>query len=333
MEDQASGIREQHFDESQHLGSASLVQRPRRILIADDESVTCSKLHGLLTSQGYEVVVARNGTDAWECLQRDDAPLLAILDWMMPAISGVDICRRLRASKVRPYVYAIILTAKDERPDLIKAMEAGADDYLSKPFDADELRVRLAAGWRVLALQDELRTRALHDDLTGLLNRGGILDVARREVAKTLRLGAPTAVVLADIDHFKDVNDVHGHAVGDAVLNETAQRFSAQLRDYDALGRYGGEEFLAVLPGCDATTAARVAERMRAALSDTVVTTRGQDIRVSASFGVAAVAGAPELGVAELIGAADKALYRAKSGGRNRVEVAAGDSVAEHNAH
>jgi CheY-like chemotaxis protein len=137
-------------------------------------------------------------------------PLIAILDWMMPSISGVDICRRLRASKARPYVYVVILTAKDEQPDLIKAMEAGADDYLSKPFDADELRVRLAAGWRVLALQDELRTKALHDDLTGLLNRGGILDVARREVAKTVRLGAPMAVVLADVDHFKDVNDVHG---------------------------------------------------------------------------------------------------------------------------
>jgi two-component system cell cycle response regulator len=327
MEDQASGNSEQHFDQSQHLGSASLVQRQNRILIADDESVTCCKLHGLLTSQGYEVVVTRNGTDAWECLQRDDAPLLAILDWMMPSISGVDICRRLRASKARPYVYAIILTAKDEQPDLIKAMEAGADDYLSKPFDADELRVRLAAGWRVLALQDELRTKALHDDLTGLLNRGGILDIARREVAKTVRLGAPMAVVLADVDHFKDVNDVHGHDIGDAVLNETAQRFSAQLRDYDALGRYGGEEFLAVLPGCDATTAARVAERMRAALSDEVVTTRGQNIRVSASFGVAAVASAVELSVAELIAAADKALYRGKSSGRNRVEVA-GDSAA-----
>jgi two-component system cell cycle response regulator len=301
-----------------------------RVLIAEDDSTTRRKLEGLLSKLGYDVIVTRNGTEAWEALQRDDAPSLAILDWMMPVMSGVDICRQLRSSGARPYIYVIILTARDEPPDLIKAMEAGADDYLSKPFDAEELRVRLWAGKRVLALMEELRTKAMRDDLTTLLNRGGILDVARRELSRTMRQRLPIAIVLADVDRFKGVNDAYGHHVGDDVLKAAGQRFGAQLRSYDALGRYGGEEFLAVLPGCDASTAARVAERMRSALSDVSVEAGGHSVPVTASFGVAVADKGSELGLDALIAAADDALYRAKRGGRNRVEVAERASGAPH---
>jgi diguanylate cyclase (GGDEF)-like protein len=240
-------------------------------------------------------------------------------------MDGLEICRRIRSANREPYIYILLLTARTESQDLIEGMDAGADDYLTKPFNAHELRVRLHAGRRILDLQEELlkarealREQATHDGLTGLLNRTGILEKLDDELSRAARTGTPVSVLMADLDLFKSINDTRGHLVGDAVLREAARRLKAAARRYDSVGRYGGEEFLIVLPGCNAFDAAIQGERMREAIGGTPFLAPSQPVMVTASLGVACSSHcAPEVLVRE----ADDALYLAKAGGRNRVVV------------
>jgi diguanylate cyclase (GGDEF)-like protein len=291
-----------------------------RVLVADDDEVVRAVLVALLEHLGHEAVLATDGTEAWAILQCDDAPSLVILDWMMPGINGVEICRRLRGSAKRPYQYLLMLTAKDEMEDLVESIESGADDYLRKPFDARELRARLHAGQRILVLQDELRARAMVDDLTGLWNRAAVLDILKRELELSERNGVPVSILLADLDHFKRINDTHGHAVGDEVLREASKRMAARLRPYDELGRYGGEEFLVVLPGCSSSVALSAAHRVREAVAALAINTAVGAITVS--IGVASSMPGDPIAADRIIMEADKALYRAKHAGRDRVETA-----------
>jgi diguanylate cyclase (GGDEF)-like protein len=291
-----------------------------RVLIADDDEITLATLESLLSHLGHEAVRASDGTQAWELLQREDAPSLAILDWMMPGLDGVEICRRLRQQGKKPYQYLIMLTARDEMQDLVESIESGADDYLRKPFDVRELRARLHAAARILDLRDELRARANFDELTGLLNRAGILEALRREFAHVARTGEPATIILADLDNFKAVNDTYGHPAGDEVLREASRRLSTCKRSYDELGRYGGEEFLALLPGCDASSGIKVAGRMRQAVERLPIDTAAGLVSLTASFGVSSVDQIQSLDLEAAVAAADEALYRAKRGGRNRVE-------------
>lgn len=297
-----------------------------RVLIADDDDISRKRLQSVLKKRGYDVVAAVDGQEAWNLLDADDAPRLAILDWMMPHLDGAEICRRLRAQKREPYTYVMLLTGKDAKEDLIAGLEAGADDYLAKPFYTQELEVRLRAGRRIVELQRELiaareamRFQAMHDRLTGVCNRGAMDEVLAREIARARRSGSPIAVAMVDLDFFKKVNDTHGHAAGDAVLKAAAARFCASLRAYDVLGRFGGEEFLAVFPGCAVESAVTVAERLRAALAATPVEIEGGAIACTCSVGVCAGALPHELDADALLAAADKALYEAKRAGRNRV--------------
>jgi diguanylate cyclase (GGDEF)-like protein len=295
-----------------------------RILIADDDPTTLLLLEATLEDWGYEVVSARDGIGAWEVLRRDDAPPLAILDWMMPVLDGVDVCRKVRLEGEAPYVYLIMLTGKATTRDLVQGMEAGADDYVCKPFDEQELRVRLRAGRRIVDLQEALRTQATHDALTGIWNRGAILEILQRELTRGARKGTPVGVIMADLDHFKRVNDTLGHLAGDVVLGEAASRIGAALRPYDSLGRYGGEEFLIVLPGCDPEGTVQVAERMRDRIAERPVTTSDGAVSITISLGATATTGGPSSAPEPLIRLADEALYRAKSAGRDRVELALG---------
>ena len=241
-----------------------------KILIADDSIVSRHLLEVTLTRWGYEVVSASDGDQALEILQRDDPPTVAILDWMMPGMTGLDVCRSVRKRAREPYTYILLLTSKGLREDLIEGMESGADDYISKPFDQNELNVRLRAGTRLVELQGELvatrealREQATKDSLTCVWNRSSILDILDRELARSAREGGPVGVVLLDLDHFKSINDNHGHLAGDAVLQEAAWRMRDSIRPYDAIGRYGGEEFLILLPGCDEESTFGQAERLR----------------------------------------------------------------------
>jgi diguanylate cyclase (GGDEF)-like protein len=261
-------------------------------------------------------VIAQNGNEAWRILESDDAPRLAVLDWMMPGLDGVQICRRVRSANRDPYIYIVLLTARTDAEDLVEGMEAGADDYLTKPFNAQELRVRIRAGHRILNLQDALRRQATHDGLTGLLNRNSILSRLTEEVGRQEPESRPLSVLMIDIDRFKLVNDTYGHLAGDEVLRQAAARLSAVSRAYDGIGRYGGEEFLVVLPGCDLPAALAQAERLREAVAGLPFAIPNHELCVTCSIGVASVEGyAPEA----LIRQADEALYQAKTTGRNRV--------------
>jgi len=298
-----------------------------RILVADDSIVSRHVLDATLRKWGYEVVMASDGEEAWQILQRDDAPRLVILDWMMPGMTGLEVCRLVRARAPEPYIYMLLLTSKSHREDLIEGMEAGADDYITKPFDQHELKVRLRAGTRLVELQAELftarealREQATKDWLTKLWNRSSILDILMRELARSERDVSPVSVALLDLDHFKAVNDTQGHYAGDIVLRETAIRMNESVRQYDSIGRYGGEEFLIVLPGCDISGAVSQAERLCGRIAGKPVSIGSTESRITASIGVTTSLPGQNATPEALIKRADEALYQAKRRGRNRVE-------------
>jgi two-component system, cell cycle response regulator len=293
-----------------------------RILIADDDPFSRRFLQKTLEKWGYETVPADDGLKALEILHRDDAPHLAIVDWMMPGLDGLEVCRRVRQAEASRPIYVIMLTAKGEVEDLVQAMDAGADDFTTKSFDVRELKVRLHAGERIVKLEDTLRRMATRDALTELWNRAAILEMLERELARSERNGASVGVIMADVDYFKRVNDVHGHAGGDAALVEVAKRLRSGLREYDGAGRYGGEEFLVILPGASAAATAEVAERLRASIASEPFQLARERIEITASFGTAVSVAEQNLGADALIRAADMALYQAKNAGRNRVELA-----------
>jgi diguanylate cyclase (GGDEF)-like protein len=270
---------------------------------------------------------ASDGAAAWDILQREDAPALAILDWMMPGMTGLEVCRLVRQMNRERYTYILLLTSRSQKEDLIEGMEAGADDYVTKPFDQHELKVRLRAGTRIIELQSELlaarealREQATRDALTRLWNRSSILDILQRELSRAMRERRPLGLLLVDLDHFKSVNDTHGHFAGDAVLSEAGRRMQSGLREYDALGRYGGEEFLVLLPGCDERSTRSSGERIRAHLANQPMVLSDTTLRVTASFGGTCAKPGSNCTAEELIRRADEALYRAKDLGRNRVE-------------
>jgi len=295
-----------------------------RILIADDSNVSRHLLESIVKKWGYQVITTADGNQAWDALQQPDAPRMAILDWMMPGLTGPEVCRLVRQKGIEPYTYILLLTSRTQKEDVIEGMTAGADDYVVKPFDQQELNVRLRAGRRIIDLQDELlkaqaalRYQATHDALTGVNNRGQITEVLEGCVAKA----GPLGVIMLDIDKFKLVNDTFGHAAGDAVLVATAERLTCALSEQDTLGRYGGEEFLVVTRRTPAELPA-FAEMLRQRIAGEPVLAGGQEFAVTASFGVASRNGTKIEAGSELLKAADDALYTAKHQGRNRVIVA-----------
>jgi diguanylate cyclase (GGDEF)-like protein len=302
-----------------------------RILIAEDDPVSRRLLEAKLVKWGYDVLVTRDGNEAWEALRAEDAPRIAILDWMMPGIDGVGLCRKVRNEIWEPYTYIILLTALHREEDLVTGMDAGADDYITKPFKSNELRVRLRAGRRIIELQNELiearealREQATHDPLTGLWNHAEILRILKRQLSRSEREGGHVSVIMADLDHFKTVNDSHGHMAGDTVLRLASRRMLAQVRDYDYIGRYGGEEFLFVLPGCDRDSALELAERIRLSICGECMDIPDGMIPVTISLGVATNGGGTRNRAEILVQEADNAMYLAKRNGRNRVEIAGG---------
>src|SRR6202171_530890 len=300
-----------------------------RILIADDEIMSRRLLQKTLERAGYEVTAVENGRLAADLLCPADGPRLALLDWVMPELDGPGVCREVRKRIEQSYVYMVLLTSKESKQDVVAGLESGADDYRTKPFDPEELKARLRTGLRILNLEDRLiearekmRFQATHDGLTTLWNRGVIVDLLGRELARSRRERISTALLMCDLDHFKNVNDTYGHLAGDDVLKETAKRLLASVRSYDFVGRYGGEEFLVVLNNCDAASSVARAEEIRRAIASVPVQTVQGPLPVTMSLGVLSTRDWGVRPVEELLREADAALYKAKADGRNCVKLA-----------
>ncbi|HXX44613.1 MAG TPA: diguanylate cyclase [Candidatus Acidoferrales bacterium] len=309
-----------------------------KILVAEDDPVSRRILQAFLAKWGYDVISVVDGTEAAKILAGDDAPRLAILDWMMPGIEGPQVCRRVRERTDRPYTYILLLTARMQKADIFEGLESGADDYLTKPFDAQELRARLHVGQRILDLQsslidarEALRFQATHDPLTGIWNHGEVVDAIQRESARQTRERGSFGIILLDLDHFKRVNDTYGHLAGDAVLRETARRIVHSVRPYDTVGRYGGEEFLIVAPTCDFESVMALAERIRHAIGSTPLRSDAGPIHITASCGVCLGGFDKPSESHHLVQKADEALYRAKRNGRNRSELADASELPQTN--
>jgi diguanylate cyclase (GGDEF)-like protein len=300
-----------------------------KILIADDEALSRRLLEKTLERAGYEVVAVENGRAAVRQLCQSDGPRLALLDWVMPELDGPGVCREVRRQQEDSYVYMVLLTSKESKEDIVAGLESGADDYLTKPFNVDELKARLRTGERILHLEGRLvearemmRFKATHDALTSIWNRGVIMDLLGRELMRSQRESGCTIVLLGDVDHFKSVNDTHGHLVGDEVLQEIARRLLLSIRSYDFVGRYGGEEFLLVLNNCKPQFAEARAEDIRKIVSSRPIQTLAGPLNITMSFGLLLSDVWGVRPVEELLHEVDAALYAAKAGGRNCVRVA-----------
>ena len=295
-----------------------------RVLVAEDDLTSRTILTAILQKWGYEVVSAVDGEQALELLKQPEAPRLALLDWSMPSLSGIEVCSRLRENQVYDSIYIIILTAKSEKQNIVEGLNAGANDYIVKPYDNDELQARINVGKRMVETQAELENaksalihEAMHDSLTGIYNRKAILDFLKKELSRTIRTGGILGLGMCDLDHFKNINDKYGHQTGDEVLKGFTRIINANLRDYDLIGRYGGEEFLIVLPTIGDTKKHLVFKRLCKAVSDTKIPTRSGDISITVSIGVTQSDGKDS--VDEILTKADNALYKAKGMGRNCV--------------
>jgi two-component system, cell cycle response regulator len=298
------------------------------VLIAEDDPVSRLLLERSLSRAGYVVTSAENGREALEFLNRTFFPLV-ITDWMMPEMNGMQLCQEIRRAKFPGYVYIVLLTSLDSKDDMIHGLEAGADDYLTKPFLPAELIARLNTGRRIVTLErslrqanDEIRILLVTDPLTGVFNRGYINSHLPVEVKRARRYGRALSIIMCDIDHFKRINDTYGHQAGDAVLQQFVTGLKRFVRtNVDWVARYGGEEFLIVLPETGLAGATSAAERLRQHTEQLAISFQNQDIHITASFGVAGYDTPPdtELPAETLIADADSGLYRAKKAGRNRV--------------
>ena len=298
-----------------------------KILIAQEDLTYRKMLESLLSKWGYDVLSVGSGSEAWDILNSGSAPQIAILDWMMPGMEGVEVCRKVRQreSGTGYYTYMMMLTDKTDREDLITGMESGADDYIFKPFEPRELSVRIRAGQRIIELQNQFRgakdknfVLSDMDSLTGVLNRRAVCEVLEKELLRSGREKTPLGIIMIDIDFLKKLNDRYGYNVGDAALKALAKRIQAELRPYDTFGRYGDDEFLILLPGAFTYEGLAVAARIRGDVHSTPLDETPSEMPVTASFGVT------EFDFKEnsdaLIAKANSALSKAKSNGRDRIE-------------
>ena len=298
-----------------------------KVLVVDDSPVYRKLVEHALSQDSSAVLFATSGHQALEIFELEH-PEIIITDWLMPDLTGIELCQRIREGTYASYIYVIILTSNAEKENVVMGFSAGADDYLTKPFHAAELLARVRVGQRLIGLHRQIKTKsrlleelALTDALTGLPNRRAIETWATRQLSGAARHGFPFWVVMIDLDHFKLVNDAHGHDAGDMVLRKFAEILKSNTRLSDISGRIGGEEFLQVITHADEASVALVLERIRSQFGAEKFLVNGAEFVVTASFGVAGFLGKNAPDFSELVTRADAALYRAKHRGRNYVEV------------
>jgi two-component system, cell cycle response regulator len=304
----------------------------QRILVVDDNPDNVEIIDARLSSRGFTVETATNGEEALARVE-ENPPHLILLDVMMPVMDGYEVSRRIKGSDSLPFIPIILVTARDSTQDKVEGLDAGADDYLTKPINFPELEARVRSMLRIKRLQDQLdeknrelevankklRKLSITDGLTGLFNHRHVHELLHEEIERSKRTGDSIAVAMVDLDRFKKVNDTYGHPTGDVVLYETAEILRDTAREVDMVGRYGGEEFIAILPGTPEENAAQFAERVRQRVEEHVYRDDATEIRMTTSAGVAAYPSAAVPDADALLKRADEALYRAKETGRNQV--------------
>ncbi len=303
------------------------------IVVAEEDTLVRRTLETALTEWGHRVQICKDGSAAVESLLGQPAPDCALLSWTLKDVTGMEICRVVRNQPQIP-TYLVLMADQPDPDHLVAALELGADDYLAKPLDAGAVRARLKAGQRVVELRREVesarelvRQKTAVDAVTGILNRATLMEMLVRECARARREGAPLGLALVDIDDFTVVNDTLGHQAGDAVLRDVATRLKHCIRPYDALGRYGGDAFAVMLPGCDLASAGKLAERLRAAVATHPVKVPEGAVSLSVSIGVAASGLRPDQGTPEgLLRAAEAAMSHTRGRAKNDVAVAASGS-------
>jgi diguanylate cyclase (GGDEF)-like protein len=305
-----------------------------QVLIAHNDLATGRLLEASLTDWGYETVVAVDGAEARQLLMAADGPQMAVLDWPVAGVNGEELCAEVRRSKPGPYAFLLLLADEQTVGGVVHAIESGADDYLRKPVDLQELKVRLNTAKKMLFLQrqlssarDALRDQTTHDLLTGVWNRAALLDLLETELGRARRQGTPVSVIMVDVDFFKLINESHGHATADDVLRKVGLTIRDSTRRYDSVGRYGGEVFMLILPGCDQINAVAHAERLRQAISQIAVKAPTAVVRATASLGVSVSDNEHRPDCYDLVQAAEMALAHAKKAGRNRVELKAAENL------
>jgi two-component system, cell cycle response regulator len=302
------------------------------VLLAEDQEISRKLTEKILHKAGINVTSVENGKKALELFKKQFFPII-LSDWMMPEMDGIELCRAIRSTKSAGYVFIILLTARDSKEDIIAGLEAGADDYLAKPFNPGELNARIKTGMRILELErslknanEEIKKLSVTDPLTGCYNRGYLNDRLSKDITYALRYKHPLSLILCDIDHFKIVNDNYGHQAGDRVLIDFVNCIQQTFRNkIDWLVRYGGEEFIIVLPETSVEGAKVLAERLRIRISHQKTQIDHVEIKITASFGIAGFTHRThkeKISDLNLITKADQLLYQAKEEGRNRIKVA-----------
>jgi diguanylate cyclase (GGDEF)-like protein len=302
------------------------------VLVVDDDAVSRKLFEKHLKKAGLEVGIAGNGSEALDLFDKKFYPIV-LTDWMMPEIDGPNLCRLIREKKTDGYVFIILITSRDSKTDIVSGLESGADDYLTKPIHPAELVARIKTGIRVLKLEqslknanEEIRLLSISDPLTGCFNRSYLDERFSQELRRATRYSHSLSIVLADIDHFKRINDTYGHQAGDEVLKVFAERITRQIRKkVDWVVRYGGEEFLIVLPETCCEGARSMAERLRSAVASKNIQISGDQVNITASFGGTSKKfsprSSPDINMDKLIRIADEQLYRSKGEGRNLVNL------------
>jgi len=300
-------------------------KRIYEVLVVDDSPVYRKLVEQVLASEAYSLLFAGDGAQAMK-LYEEHSPCLVITDWMLPDFSGFELCQRIRSDATRPYTYIIVMTSNTEKCNLVKGLQAGADDYLTKPFDSGEMVARIGVGRRIIDLNRELAAKsqrleeaARTDPLTGLPNRRAIEEWASKQLRGATRHGFPLWVAVGDIDSFKTINDSFGHDAGDIVLKTFADLLRKNTRASDICGRLGGDEFLLVLTHVERAHVQATVNRFREQFASLSFPLQGQSVRVTASFGVAGVENKDVEGFGSLLRKADQMLYEAKRAGRNLV--------------
>ena len=301
-------------------------KRPFLVLVVDDSAVSRKQVEQVFPTKEFSVLSAKTGLEALNlfALHR---PGLVITDWLMPDLSGVQVCQRLRARFTDSFAYIILLTSVSEKRNVVKGFEAGADDYLTKPFDPEELLARVRVGRRFVELHHELASRnrfleqlSLTDELTGLPNRRAIEQWATKQLSGAIRHNFPFWVIMADLDEFKSINDTFGHNAGDAVLKAFAEILRVNTRQCDICARIGGDEFLLIITHAQESGVKLAIQHLREQINAQRLRFADHDLGVTASFGIAGLRRGPNVDFGRLIAQADVALHSAKRMGRNRVE-------------